>query len=85
MKIGRANTWCLPAVVLVCLLVALALGCHAAGPQLSAAELKALTERRRQAEELFRHTLANAGGCKEVGELLRNTAAVGGASIHCET
>ena len=49
----------LPAVVRVCLLLAITIGCRAAGPPaMSAAEFQALMERKRQAQELFQQALA---------------------------
>ena len=71
MKTGRADTRRLPAVLLVCLLLVTATGCRSAGPRLSAAELKALMERNRQAQELFQQALAAGADPKRQEDLYR--------------
>jgi hypothetical protein len=54
---------------MVCLCLALALGCRSAGPKLSAAELKALMERNRRAQELFQQALSAGADPKRQEDL----------------
>ena len=77
MAIGRADMSRLPAVVLICLLSAMAFGCRAAGPApMSAAELQALMERERQAQELFQQALSAEGDPKRQEDLYRQAAGI---------